>query len=268
MIPQQLIPIPRKLHPILHRVYGSPASVTKIKGRWKTGKTDFALLLSEILRQEKILSQVASNIDTKGSGEIEFINDFTRFDIWQFQNNQRKLFIYDEVIESAPGRRAMSGLNVGWVRRIPQLSKARCHLIIIIQTEDVADSVFSIQTFQRGTWIKLDKTVVVWRGLYAAKSLVINNIPRTRIVFDPYLPATFNLDNPSLNFTNLPRPLQVMTLYGDGKSFTQIQNELNIKHPTEVKRDLQKACHATALTLLQKTTEGMKLQEECKKEPI
>lgn len=259
--------IPKKLHQILHRVYGSPASITKIKGHWKTGKTDFALLLSEITRQEGIIHDVASNIDTKGSGEVEFINDFTKFDYWLFKDNRRKLYLYDEVIESAPGRRAMSALNVGWLKRIPQLSKGKCHLVVIIQAEDMADSVFSLRTFNRGIWIKLDKTTVVWRGIYASKALKILSIPKTSIIFDPYLPATFSLEDTTLNFSLLPETLKVLVLYGDNKSFETIQRELNIKHIETVRRNLHKACRAVGLTLSHNPTEGKEIAKACESIP-
>jgi hypothetical protein len=259
---QQIFRIPKTFLKILHRLYGTPASVTLVTGKWKTGKTDFSLFLTELTKQEGLIREFASNIETTNSC-IQFVNDFQRFDYWVYANRHTKMFLYDEAVESSPRRKAMSGINVGWVQRIPQLSKGRCHLVVIVQEENLADSVFLNPTFNRGLWRKIRKETVVFNARWLDKTMMWENLPRTNIVFDPYLGATFKIESLNTNFQMLPLPLKVLQLYAEGNSFTKIQALLNIEHPNTVKRKLQQACKAVSLTLSQQPTEGNKVIENC-----
>lgn len=253
---------------ILNYLYNKPASVTMIASPaigWKTGKSDWGLKLTEFTKQLGIIREFAGNIETKDS-EIKFIQDFPNFDFWMLQNHTPKMFLYDEAIESSPKRSAMSSLNVGWVRRIPQLSKGHCHLIVIAQTAELADSIFQFPTFYRGTWIKLNLKTLVLRAPWLDKQTLWKNVPRTNINFDPYQGATFKMEGSSMAFDMLPLPLKVLNMYGQGKSFTDIQKELSIDHPNTVKRKLMQACKAVSLTLSQQPSEGKVLKEKCEEE--
>jgi hypothetical protein len=209
-----------------------------------------------------IIKSFGGNIETKDSN-ITFIQDFPHFDFWAFQDHHPKMMLYDEAIESSPKRSAMSSLNVGWVRRIPQLSKGHCHLIVVTQTAELADSIFQFPTFYRGTWIKANKKTLIFRAPWLNNDMRWENVPRTNINFDPYLGATFKMDSSSVNFGLLPLPLQVLQLYGEDKSFTDIQKILNIEHPNTVRRKLVQACRALSLTILQQPSDGNKAIEKC-----
>lgn len=264
---KQKLPIPPKLKRILHRIYGLPASITIVSGKWKTGKTDFSLLLTEYLEQEGIIKQFASNIETQNS-KVQFINDFAHLDLWLYQNKMRKMFLYDELIESSPRRTAMSSMNVGWLKRIPQLSKGRCHLIVIAQDVNMADSIFVNANFVRGGWQKLNKTTVRFRSGYLNKRITFFNIPKSSIKFDPYLLATFRQDNPELQFDMLPLPFKVARLIADGKRGPAIAKELKIetRNPREsVHRLIVQLCKAICVTMSESTTEGKKLIEAADK---
>jgi len=176
---------------ILEEIYTLPASVTVITQvlGWKYGKTDFALLLGELLSEKGIIDLVASNTKTD---RFEFIEDFNNYDVW-VRKRGNKLFLFDEVIDATQKRRAISGINIQWVKRIPQLSKGMCHLIVITQSQKLTESTFFNWTFLRGVWTKLSKTVVKFENpqLYD-EPFIIEDIPRTTVKFEPYEFATFN----------------------------------------------------------------------------
>lgn len=176
---------------ILDDIYTLPASVTVITQvlGWKYGKTDFACLLSEILLERNIIDMVASNTTTDG---YEQIQDFNNYDVW-LRRSGSKLFLFDEVIEATQKRRAMSGINIQWVKRIPQLSKGRCHLVVITQSQKLTESTFFNWTFLRGVWTKLSKTVVKFENpQFYDEPFIFEDIPKTTVKFDPYEFATFN----------------------------------------------------------------------------
>lgn len=185
------------LEDVLKTVYGLPASVTVITQHfgWKYGKTDFSLFLAEMLWDLDLIDLVASNTETYGEYKIEFINDFANYDEWSRRNNKRKMYIFDEVIEASMKRRAMSNANIGWVKRIPQLSKGRSHLVVVTQSQRLTESAFFNWTFLRGIWTKLSKSIVkfVSPQLFdEVDQFVFEDIPKTRIGFNQYEFATFH----------------------------------------------------------------------------
>jgi hypothetical protein len=233
--------IPPKMNRILHKVYGSPASITLVSGDWKTGKTDFAILITEMVEHLGLINKFASNIETSNS-HIDYVHDFSHFDAWLYSNRQRKMYLYDEIVESSPRRSAMSGLNVGWVRRIPQLSKGKCHLIAITQEVKLGDSIFVNPIFLRGHWRKINKKNVIFFSRSFNRNIRFRNIPACQTIFDPYRIAHFSIEDSSIFSEMLPLPLKVLTLYGQGLSLLKIQKELQIEHPQQVKRELIKGC--------------------------
>jgi hypothetical protein len=251
----------RKLEYYIRKIYSLPASVTLVIGDWKTGKTDFALWLYQILLQLGLVSRGASNIKTEGSN-LEYIDSLLVLKQWLFLNPFRKTFLYDEMQESTVNRRAMSNLNVEWLKTIPQLSKGRCHLIAITQTEDYTDSVFLNNHFWRGTWKKVslsDKSMVVLeapRKICPEIQYISRGIPRTTIKFDPYLEASFNLNSPNISLQNTPIEIQIMKLYGEGKNYQQIAIELKLSQRNYAMRSIQKICR-NMVTMLQNKTLGL-----------
>jgi hypothetical protein len=183
--------IGKGMYNVLKRVYGLPASVTVITQvhGWKLGKTDYALALSQVLLKLKIMDKIGTNINT--DGYYPLIEDFDNYDAWAHTGGN-KLFLFDEAIESTINRRAMSSLNIKWVRRIPQLSKARAHLVVITQSPKLTESAFFNWTFLRGIWVKLSKTTVRFDNPHMFdEEQIFTKVPRTTVPFDPYEFATF-----------------------------------------------------------------------------
>jgi len=180
--------IQNKFHYVLRKLFGIP-SVVLIGGIWKTGKTDFALYISEVLLKLGIIREVSSNIYTEGY--YPQVTDLVSLRQWLYASNRRKLFILDEANVHLPSRRAMSGKNVEVVRLLAEVSKAHARMIVIGQELLTFDKEFLNPTWVRGIFIKrsLKKAQLVSHLLQ--KEYVFNNIPKTTVPFDPYAVAPF-----------------------------------------------------------------------------
>ena len=240
-----------------HIYHDTTASVVAIGGLWKTGKTNFGLLLCEELRRLKWIVRFASNVETDASW-IEKVQSLSGLQMWSSQNSFSKLFLYDELIESTPSRRAMSTLNVEWVKFLPQASKKHLHILVLMQTQDYrlenyADSVWFSRTYNRGTWMKrsLKQAEFSSENLKVA-SYILDGIPPTAIGYNPDLSATFAMSDDVLNFALLPDELKAGIIYGQGKNFQDIEKALNIQKGNRqiAKRLLSRYCRGTYQILL------------------
>lgn len=230
----------------LSRIFKLPASIVLIIGDWKTGKTDFALKLFEELMRLGIIKKGAANIITEDS-ELEHIEDMPSLRGYMFGDSISKLFIYDESITATPKRRAMSKLNVAWLKEIiPELSKGRGKLVVISQELDFTESVFYHPTFLRGMFRKINKKTATLNSPLLKKEMTFFDIPRTSIKFDPYRIAIFRAER-ILDASKMTEGQRVMIMYSRGQSFEQIGKTLNPpKHKETVRRILKK--HLQSLT--------------------
>lgn len=244
---------------ILKRTYGLPASITCVAGKWKTGKTDFSLFLTEMNEQLGLIRKFSSNIETDGS-EIEFINDFQSLDYWLASSSYRKMYLYDEVIESTQRRRAMSRVNTEWVKRIPQLSKGRCHLVIITQELNLTESVFLNWTFLRGIWTKEQRKIVRFYNRQLSRNFRWRNLPKTSIGFDPYLPASFHLERAEMAYSKLPYYIRVCYDYGNKLTMEQIGIKEG-KSKAQILKDLRKGMKLLVNQLLDNSDGFKKLSK-------
>ena len=159
------------------------------RGIWKTGKTDFALKLSEDLMDLGIINEVSTNIDT--SGDYKYISDLQTLKYWLHRNKETKLYIFDEANIHLPSRRAMSNKSVDIIQLFPEISKARAKMIVIGQKVSSLDSELRKKGWVKGTFLKLSLKSVYIR--YRNEEIIFNDLPRTSIKFDPYLQAPFTL---------------------------------------------------------------------------
>jgi len=222
----------------------------------------------EILKALGLIREFASNAQTMNVNDfpmkhIEALNQLKAFGT---ADRHSKLFMYDEVIESTPTRSAMSKLNVGWVRVIPQLSKMHMHLLVLTQVTQMADSVFMNPVFCRGVWRKTSLTTAEFSGRDIVRDIYkVSDVPRTSIAFDPDLIATFKLEETSMDFKNMPLMFQVARLYGDNGTYAIIKKTLNIPD-IQIRREIMKVCRY-ATNNLQYNTDGFKEPDDGKLEP-
>jgi hypothetical protein len=214
-----------------------------IGGIWKSGKTDFALKISEDLKHipykvtendpdKKLIEQVASNIETFGTYPL--ISDLISLRQWLYDSPKRKLYILDEASEHLSSRRSMSSKNVGFVELIPEISKAHGRLIVIGHQLLRVDSTLRDETYCRGAFIKLTLKKAQLISPILNHTYQFNNILPTNVKFDPYAIAPFT-EKPqgSIFFKDSDR--QLLWNWVNGKSI----KELGV-HPMQLNRIVRK----------------------------
>ncbi|MGC8937144.1 MAG: hypothetical protein ACP5KV_07290, partial [Candidatus Methanomethylicaceae archaeon] len=220
---------------LLRHYKDTPASVSVISGKWKTGKTDFALFLAvdELRDRLGAVESVGTNIKTYDPS-ITYINNFVDLETWLFKDRKRKVFIFDEALKAAPSRSAMSKQNVKWMQYVPELSKARCHLFVITQEEDYTEKLFIHPTFIRARWIKKSlKTVDLISQLYPGDVYRFNDIPKSKVSFDPYHIATWQMV-PDGEATVVDDDIRIALEYANGGKTHEIMEKYGLKYRCEL----------------------------------
>lgn len=248
-----------KFRSVLRKIYNEPHGITIIKGNWKTGKTDFVLKLYEILKEMKLVHDAAGNVQTfedeacekPSSTTIKYIDNFIMLKAWMFSNLNRKLFIFDEAMKSAPSKRAMTQLNAEWQKVIPELSKGKVHLFALTQEESMTERIFRHKTFNVATWTKMflpPKHPQYRRRVKVSSKLlnetfIFNNITKCSTIFNPYLSASWSMEPTNIDslFEN-SLELKVAKAYSEGMSTDKIKALYpEIKDRKEATRALRKA---------------------------
>lgn len=182
--------IAQKLRFILRRLFFG-TSLVIIHGEWKSGKTDFSLLIAELLLLLGLVDKVASNIKTSDP-RFEHITSMEKLRQWLFADRVKKLWIEDEVSEKLLSRKSMSKENISFQETLPQISKAGARMILIIHSKDIMDKTMFDPVFLKGEFAKfgdeyrpqLRKVARLVSRLFD-EPITIRNIPRTSVQFDP-----------------------------------------------------------------------------------
>jgi|GEM_PF-6611293 hypothetical protein len=245
----------------LKDIYGAPASVSTVTGEWKSGKTNFALYLSfdELMQTLNLVNHVGTNVKVfKNYGykeldeRISYIDNFNDLEVFLFQDRKPKAFIYDEAIKSTPSRKAMSQMNTKWLEYVPELSKARCHLIVVTQAKDYTESVFLNPVFNRTEWHKISKTSVELRKFKPKmERLKFHDVPSTSLIYDPYGQAVWKLQA-ELKYENLPMAVKIMFEYGHGLSGDELKEKYQLASRTTVMRKVQEGIRLVEQLLVSK----------------
>jgi hypothetical protein len=196
-------------------------SMVLIEGKWKTGKTAFALFLAEKLLEYKYVSEVASNIDTQGT--FLLINDTHTLKEWLSSSKRLKLFIFDEANELLPNTGFMKKENISFKAIIPQISKRKGRLIVIGHDISTIDKTLKNSVWCRGVFKKRNlKTAILTAYWNTHKPINIYNIPNTKIPFDPELSASWQ-DRPDKLLMYKNEKLQKMYEYAfNGKNYKDL----------------------------------------------
>ena len=256
----------KKFYEVCRKIYNKPASITIIKGAWKTGKTDFSLFLAQYLKHYKIIEEIGANIEIYPSKTItkpEFINNFIKLRMWGFGSERRKLYIFDEALKNAPSREAMTKLNKQWVKIIPEISKMRLHVVVITQQGEKTymESIFMDPQFSHGTWEKVDlaprnkfyrKKVTLSSKKYFNETMEFSPIPKTTLKFDAYQGAIMTLEPEDDSLIGVPLPVKIAFDYFNGASTDEIKSKYELPTRTEATRQikkgglmLHKVCHVS-----------------------
>lgn len=230
---------------ILRKLFEVPGIVS-IQGAGKVGKTDFALKISEDLRKipardsstnrpEPLIvhqTDIASNIDTEGY--YKQVYDLINLKAWLYDNNHRKLYIFDEANEHLSNLRVMSGQSVGFTRLLPQVTKAHARMIVIGHSMGRVDGAILDDAWCKGIFFKTDlKTAELFSHLFNRPQR-FTGINKTRVPFDPYAVAPFQ-EKPAGSVYFKDEDRQLLWRWANGETY----KELGI-HNMTLHRKIQK----------------------------
>ena len=236
------------LKEVVHTLFSHSAPIIVIFGRLDSGKTDLALLLAQKMLEYDMVKKVATNIkiedDSIFRDKFERVTSVEKLKIWLEEDKRtHKLFILDECGENIDARNPMGRINkeiryVGF-----KVRKYRQKMILIIQRIKDLESTFRSDELTLAKIKKLGKTRAIiisdlFVGRWNTDTVFLNDIPKTKINFDTYDVAPFELDEEITGGLNEPCCL-VAKLYMGNSNLTIIGRQMKLA-PQEVKRLLQR----------------------------
>lgn len=252
---------------ILRAIFNHEAIIVLIKGDWKTGKTNTGLKIVEDLLKLGIIKIAATNIEIEESEKIKKIVDLPTLQDFHFDHPRHpkdKAFIFDEAGKITSRRSAMSKMNRSWFEFIPELSKGRCRLIVITQSEYISDSIFVNTQFTKAifTTYKYGNRydVAVSSELFKYfKRQYFKGFPKCDIKYNPYGSAEWYLERKAMLDIE-PLCCRVARLYGiENISTTKIAQRLGVPNDrTKVTRLLKLHLKHTLMKLNKEDLEELK----------
>jgi len=174
-----------------------------IFGRRGTGKTDFSLLLCEILYSLGIIQHFATNIKIYDSPfPIEHINNLEDLTLWAETHSGRKMFVLDEAGRSMARRTPMSKMNVEILKKLQIIRKYKLSLQFVTPNEAYIDSATLSSDILDGVFLKpnfKNQKILLYVDKLEGFRLNINRIPPTSIKFDTWDSADFTLKRNIIN---------------------------------------------------------------------
>ena len=209
-----------------------------ILGRRESGKTDFALLIAEILYNTGTIKNIATNIRIYESPfPIEYIDNLEDLEHWATTVRGRKLFIFDEAGKTFRRRTPLSSVNIEILDKIQIMRKYQLSLIFITPHEDYIDSAVWGTDVLDGVFRKTDKDqkVAIYDDYLYGFTRDIYGIPPTSVKFDTWdsapMKKTKSIDR---KFRN--QELEILRRWAEGESY----HSLGFDHPQKFNRFLRK----------------------------
>ena len=207
-----------------------------IKGRRGSGKTDFALLIAEVLHKNGVIKNIGTNIKIYESPfPIEYITNLEDLEHWAITVRGRKLFIFDEAGKTLRRRTPLSKINIEILDKIQIMRKYQLSLIFITPHEGYIDSAIFGTDVLDGVFTKTDKNVSI--AIYEDRLYGFHrdlfHIPPTSIKFDTWDSAPMKKRSDKIKFKD--RDLQLLWEWAHGKGY----KELGL-HPMQLNRLLRK----------------------------
>lgn len=167
-------------------------------GRRQSGKTDFNLLIAEMLHDLELVEEFATNIKIYDSPfEIKKITCLPELEDWGKSNARRKLFILDEAGRAFKRRTPMSKINVEMIDKLQIVRKYKMSILQIATAEKFVDSAGLDPSVLDGYIVKPyfnNPTVAMYTDLLEDWQKKLVEIPSTRIKFDTWDTAPFTLN--------------------------------------------------------------------------
>lgn len=166
-----------------------------ILGRRETGKTDFGLLITEILESKGIMKYFATNIKIYESPfPIQHIDNLEDLKYWAANNKGKKLFIFDEYGKAMRRRTPMSRLNIKLIDELQILRKHKLSTIAITVNAKYIDNAALGSDILDGYFLKpyyKNQKIALYQDLLDYSDMWLRKIPSTSIKFDTWDIAVF-----------------------------------------------------------------------------
>jgi len=221
-----------------------------ILGRRETGKTDFALLIAEILASKGIIKHFATNIKIYNAPFI--IRHVTNLDDlreWSEETKGPKLFIFDEFGKSMRRRSPMSSLNVQLIDEFQILRKHKLSVIAITVNEKYADTAVLGSDVLDGYFSKpnyKNQKVAIYVDLLEGFSKGITGIPPTSIDFDTWDVAPFREHGKDAKPKFKDKDLNILWEWSHGKTYKDVglhKMQINRLVRKFIRQTLEKTFH-------------------------
>jgi len=180
---------------IKHLFLRGTSAFLMIFGRRETGKTDFSLLIAEIVYTLGIIENIATNIKIYESPfPIKHITNLDDLKFWASDTPARKLYICDEFGKAMRRRTPMSSLNVKFLDEFQILRKYKLSTIAMTPDETFVDNAALGESILDGYFLKpsfKDPKIALYYDNLEPLQKNISDIPRTSIHFDTWDVAPF-----------------------------------------------------------------------------
>ncbi|OUJ18598.1 putative ATPase AAA+ superfamily [Methanonatronarchaeum thermophilum] len=174
----------------IERKMDKPVWICYVFGNMGTGKTDLALLLSELWKSGGYNREIGSNIKSFKEKE-RYINNFQALKTWLSSNKKEKIFVFDEASSHVSGYGSDSyDATKYFSKLLKKFRKHKAHLIIIGHTgKDVHPEIRRLASDKIKKITKKDAVFcneIGKDGEPEEIELEIKGIPRTNYTFDTY----------------------------------------------------------------------------------
>ena len=229
----------------IKRIFRSQDSIfILIIGRRGTGKTDLALLISEIAYGQNIIKHVSTNTKILRSNfPIDKIDNLQDLDYWGQKKKGRKIFIFDEIADAMSRRRPMAALTVELIKKFNKLRKHKLSIIATTISKDVLDKAAMARDLLDATYRKEWKPlgnkqiykIAYYDNFLNGESITFGDLPPTSVHFDSWDGSEFSEKPKESKIEFKDKDMELVYRWAKGETYT----ELGV-HPQQLTRAKKK----------------------------
>ena len=164
-------------------------------GRRGSGKTDFVLLIAELLYQHGVIHHFATNIKIYDSPFlIERITNLEDLRFWSQEHAGMKLFLFDEVGRTIKRRSPMASLNVELINELQVIRKHKLSLLATTIEDTNTDKAILSASVLDGVFVKpyfKNPKIAYFDDRLENNSQTLKGIPKTTVQYDTWDSAPF-----------------------------------------------------------------------------
>jgi hypothetical protein len=227
----------RDLGNLLH-VLNQDGFVIFISGAKDQGKTNIALLLSEICWTLNLRRHIASNIWTESYMVEKQITNYQDLDAW-LKTGGRKLYILDELGTHLKKMRFQSETNLLIMDTVQLIRHYDAGLIGIAPSETFIDQTFLNMDILDARLYKQSRSITRVKITKDREPYLVFHTPATSILYRSKDTATFTL-KPRRDLNTLNLCCRVAKYYAENQSYDAVIREFKFKSRKQVSEQLRK----------------------------